>query len=143
MKLFKIIAGLALLLLFAGGALAQIFTIPQITSTSVTSATTPVLVCPAGPFTTYSIHTRSGAAVSALCFPYLGTTVPTVAPSGCATPNGVAGQGCQEVNAGTTFADAVTCDSANCGGSIGRPWACVLASGVTAITVDCSQRGQQ
>lgn len=97
-------------------------------TTSVTSATTPVSILAPARMTTWTIHTRSGAAVSALVFPYTGS-VPGSAPSGV-----------MEVAAGAIWNDQVACSDPTCKFAIGEGWAAVLASGTTAVTVDTCYR---
>ena len=96
------------------------------TTTSVTSATTPVAVATPGYETTFILHTESGAAVAARIFPYVGT-LPTAAPSPAAY---------MEIPPGAFFPDAITCNAPDCRFAIGQGWAAVLATGVTAINVD-------
>lgn len=100
-------------------------------TTSVTSATVPTAIMTPGRITTWSIHTRSGAAVSALVFPFMGATAPTAVP----TPTAV-----MEVPVGATWSDAITCNAPTCNDAIGQGWAAVLSSGSTAITIDACGR---
>lgn len=135
MKLFKIIAGLALLCLFAGGAvvaLAQTNNNYTCVSTSVTSATVPTAIFTPNRITTWIAHARSSpAADPVLIFPYVGPTVPTAVPS----PAGV-----MEIPSGSSVSDAVTCPASTCLDAIGEGWAAVLAGGSTGQTVDFCSR---
>ncbi len=100
-------------------------------TTSVASASSPVAIMTPGRLTTWTFHTRSGAAVSALIFPYVGNTVPAATPS----PAGV-----MEVAAGSYLFDGITCSEPTCKDALGQGFAAVLASGVTAVTVDACAR---
>ena len=114
-------------------------------SVSVNSSSTPVGVLPVNPPykpTTWTVKERaitagSASAVGVLIFPYVGTTVPTSAPSACASPSTtLTNTGCIEVQAGTAVSDAVGCDQPSCVGPMGQAWAAVLESGSTAVDVD-------
>lgn len=96
-----------------------------VNSVSVSSASTPVAVLPYKTATvTWMICTRTAAAVPVLCFPYVGTTVPAVAPAGA-----------MEIPASNCRGDGIVFDS-----SMTTGWACVLESGTGAVTVDVMSR---
>jgi hypothetical protein len=97
-------------------------------TTSVTSATVPVNVLPAKRMSSFVIHVRSGAAVSALLLPYIGA-LPGAAPANV-----------MEVAAGTSFSDNTLSEVPTSRFAMGNPWGAVLASGVTAITLDACWR---
>lgn len=101
------------------------------TTTSVTSATVPTAIATPGEITTWIFHNESGSAVSVKMFPYTGNTVPGAAPSPAAY---------MELTVGAYLPDAITCDSAACREAMGQGWAAVLATGVSASTVDVCTR---
>lgn len=101
-------------------------------TTSVTSASVPVSIAAPQSMTAWIAHTVSGAAVSAQIFPYV-TTLPGSAPANCTS--GGAGAGCMEVASNAYVTDQVTCMTPTCLDGVGNGWGAVLASGVTAITV--------
>jgi hypothetical protein len=94
-------------------------------TTSVTSATVPVNVMAPGIKKAWFIRPRAAAAVPVNCFAYNGT-IPGTAPASV-----------QEISAGSPLSDNLlpVGDSA-----INEPWACVLSTGVTAVTVDATWR---
>jgi hypothetical protein len=96
-------------------------------TTSVTSATVPVNVMATGAKKAWCIRPREGAANPVLCFAYNGA-IPTGVPSPAAI---------QEVSKGSPLCDNLlpVGDS-----GINEPWACVLETGVTAVTVDATWR---
>lgn len=97
-------------------------------TTSVTSASVPVQIMPSATMSTWTIHTRSGAAVSILAFPYQGS-LPGSAPSNV-----------MEVAAGAIWTDQINLNTALGHQAVGESWAAVLASGSTAVTVDTCYR---
>lgn len=119
------------LTLCASLALAQNNTYRNYTcvSTSVTSATVPVAVMTPGLMQSWILHVRSTPASDpVLLFPYTGA-LPGTAPAGVI-----------ERASGTDFADQITCNAPDCRYAVGSGWGAVLASGVTATTVDACNR---
>jgi hypothetical protein len=94
-------------------------------STSVTSSSVPINVLPAGLKKAWCIRPRSTAANPVLCFAYNGT-IPGSPPTNT-----------QELSAGFQQCDNLypVGDTA-----VSEPWACVLSTGVTAVTVDATYR---
>lgn len=97
-------------------------------TTSVTSSTVPVNIVPSSRMSDFIIHVRTGAAVSALIFPYIGA-IPGSPPSNVL-----------ERPAGSDLADQVTWATPAGNFGIGEAWGAALASGSTAITVDACWR---
>lgn len=128
MKRYIRLLGPLLGLLLVGVAWGQ--TNPGYTceTTSVNSATTPVVVMAPARITTWIFHTEAGATVSVDVFPYTGA-VPATAPANHL-----------EVSPGAYVHDSVTCDSPTCNDAIGQGWAAVLASGTTAVNFDSCSR---
>jgi hypothetical protein len=109
-------------------------------STSVASTTVPTCVMGPASMTTWCLTLRGASTNPVLCFAYLGNSTPGAAPAGCAIPNGVVGQGCQEIQPGTPLCDAVTVNTPRgIAGAMGEGWACILETGA-AETVDASYR---
>lgn len=96
-----------------------------VNTVSINSASTPVAALPYKTATiTWMICSRTASAVPVLCFPYTGTTVPSVASPGA-----------MEIPAGQCREDGTVFDS-----SMTTGWACVLESGTGAVTVDVMSR---
>jgi len=117
----RIICLWSVLAMFAGAALAQVNSVPLIKTTSVTSATVPVNILPEGSKQSWCITPRTGAAVPVDCFAYTGT-IPGSAPTNM-----------QEITAAKSFCQEVSTLPAP---AVNAAWACVLSTGVTAVTVD-------
>ena len=95
-------------------------------STSVTSTSVPINVLPAAQKKEWCIRPRSTAANPVLCFAYQGA-IPTAVPTASAV---------QELSAGIFLCDSLV----PVGNNIDEAWACVLATGATAVTVDATWR---
>lgn len=105
--------------------------VPVCKTTSVTSASTPVQLLAPGTFHWFCMKNRQASTVSVLAFPYTGA-LPGSAPTNLMELG---------FGAGTPyFCDTVACPAAGCLNGMGFGWAGVLASGVTAMTVDVCRR---
>lgn len=122
----RIIAFLLIFSVFGGLVLADGIYTQQ--STSVSSATVPANVLPSALRESWCIKPRSTGAVPVICFSYQGA-IPTAVPTASAV---------YEIAPGQPLCDALGGEHADV--ALNEAWACVLSTGVTAVTVDSTWR---
>lgn len=93
-------------------------------TTSVTSSSTPVNIMPLAQRTTYGCKTLSSAAEAVDAWSYTSASTP-----------GSKAANYTIINIGDAIGDAIPASDAN--GALQLPWAAVLDSGSTAVTVVC------